>query len=157
MRDWTQGGRSVPGLGIVNAVASMTTEQAAKLSAPKPASHACDACGGSGLGNDHAVSDGRCCPLGSECIDCLSCFGAGRISDVMPASDALADAETMVMVLRDMNARGAIGVLDCLSALGTAAANGRYAAAEASTWASASYRAHDAARAAFRAVPGLRG
>jgi hypothetical protein len=77
--------------------------------------------------------------------------------DDQARKDALADAETLVMVLRDLSARGVLGVFDCLSALGTAAAHGRYAATDAPTWAAAAYRAHDAARAAFRACPGLRG
>lgn len=50
--------------------------------------HTCDACGGTGCPDsiEHSAS----------CVEpCEVCNGAGRISDVMPVSDSIADAETL--------------------------------------------------------------
>lgn len=65
----------------------MTSSEQARADA----SHACDACGGNGYHVGHEFCTGwreaeHRCPV---------CRGAGRISDRMPAADALADAETL--------------------------------------------------------------
>lgn len=92
---------------------------------------------------------------------CPVCVGAGRISDKMPVSDALADAETLIRFAAD----------DPGNNIGDAAMHARSALA----WGLATYvpgrtqgaktrkrtervRTYSvlAARAAFRAVPGLR-
>ncbi len=53
------------------------------------ASHVCGACGGTG----HFAAHGHWTePLNIP--TCPVCLGAGRISDRMPAADAMADAET---------------------------------------------------------------
>lgn len=64
--------------------------------------------------------------------------------------DALTDAEQLRQAVYDY---GHTFVLE----LDRASSCGSHAAADAGTWASAAYWAHDAARAAFRLCPGLRG
>lgn len=79
---------------------------------------------------------------------CPVCLGAGRFSDRMPARDALADAETLLSALKVCKH----DTVQCY-------VDGAWASARASAgeiepsgmW------AERAARAAFRAVPGLRG
>lgn len=101
----------------------------------RSAGHACDACDGTGWAVRGCVYDRtNACPV---------CLGEGRISDQMPARDALADAETLRL-------------------------NQRTGRAGYETWAAGSWGLHFqqngwlgavelAAHAAFRAVPGLRG
>lgn len=133
-----------------------------------PATHPCDACDGSGaaiwLSNtfwlvEHirrkTCSGCQWCDVGR----CPICLGAGSFPDRMPARDALADAETLrlycllvvspetpydldALVVADL-------VLDChMSGLLNDSPGRR-------EW--GHIHAQDAARAAFRAVPGLRG
>lgn len=91
-----------------------------------PNTHKCDACGGTGGG----TYDARNPP-------CPVCLGSGTISDRMPVADAVADAET----LRANNYLDGVSS-DCLRA------------PMSTLW---SYiDARGSARAAFRAVPGLR-
>jgi len=73
---------------------------------------------------------------------CPVCLGAGRISDRMPVADALADAETLRVV--GMNA-GPLPTVRWLYVLS-------WTLPQFPDWKTA----HHAARAAFRAVPGLR-
>ena len=47
------------------------------------ADHACEACGGIGMRYDESRNH----------PDCRTCLGSGRISDRMPAADALADEQ----------------------------------------------------------------
>ena len=105
-------------------------------------SHECAGCGGSGkratVGLPRLSQDWR------DRV-CLVCLGSGRISDRMPARDAVADAETLT---------------SCLIAYGNAWK--ARALLNWTTWPLSSviidyYDAIHAARAAFRAVPGLRG
>ena len=99
-------------------------------------SHPCDACGGTG---DQKWNPGYWAPK-----LCQVCLGVGWLSDSMPVSDALADAETLRRV------KGRTGAFDPLR--------------EAAEWGEGVLSSTDpggcavyAASAAFRAVPGLRG
>lgn len=150
------------------------------------ASHACDACGGAGgdhwvvrywhdgqpvfeLGfSDEATARreqdyldragwGRvtCSPVETP-SPCPVCRGAGRISDRMPAADALADAETLRLLWHEraegFNLPDRFRVEHQTVALFWQAGSlGHYIPHECAD------SARDAARAAFRAVPGLRG
>lgn len=120
--------------------------QPATVAASQQQSRPCKACEGTGLGAAHVVSDGLCCPFGSECIDCGACYGSGTISERIPAADALADAETLVEIANyepeSMTAR-ALGLIEI--------ATSARCACEAE-----SHPPNTVARLAFRAVPGLR-
>ena len=130
-----------------------------------PASHPCAACGGTKVqpGNpfngalDVAGVHG---PRGGWWRDCSVCAGAGRLPDRMPAADALADAETLRRISDDIG--GPDWSLDhslpqsVWAKLSWKFDNAMYMASEghdslAKGW------TYDLARAAFRAVPGLRG
>ena len=116
--------------------------------------HPCDACGGIGEQYDTADVLVWTCPV---------CLGAGRISDVTPASDAMADAETLrrfadhVWSECETYADAASGLpllLDVARGrkqggrLGYYQRKGRLGAVKVLI--------SDATHAAFRAVPGLR-
>jgi hypothetical protein len=113
------------------------------------ASHPCDACGDLLrvlLGGDYRNPDPHC-PV---------CQGSGRISDVMPAADAVADAAQLLTVWRG-HFRGArfhkTGIYKAQEA-GTSAES---AMVYGGGWCNAADMARKAARAALGAVPGLRG
>lgn len=123
--------------------------------------HECSACGGTGC-RFESTHGGRLRPCEAPCPVCL---GTGRISDRMPVADALADAETLRAFQRDPYPPNFLlrtlapdayatehGALRC----GVSAdlwARGHFYETE---WALVDDAAH-AARAAFRAVPGLKG
>lgn len=92
--------------------------------------HECAACGGSGSEWDGDID--YVCPV---------CLGAGRISDKMSVRDAVADAETLGTEIAE--ASYLVRTLGLLHKR-----TGELAAV---------LYARGAARAAFRAVPGLRG
>lgn len=56
-------------------------------------SHPCAAC--DGYGQEILVAGSFDGVVPDVSVTCLVCLGAGRISDSMPASDAVADAETL--------------------------------------------------------------
>jgi hypothetical protein len=85
---------------------------------------------------------------------CPVCLGSGRISDRMPVADALADAETLRALMID--AEHASGRLSDVK-LAQEAGNDAEAWSAYERDALAYVYASNAARAAFRAVPGLRG
>lgn len=93
---------------------------------------------------------------GWACVKpCPVCLGAGRISDVMPVSDSIADAETLrgswEIVYEHTTGEFAItGLTERTTAHLWTSGFGGYIPGECAEAASA------AARAAFRAVPGLR-
>jgi len=98
----------------------------------------CRACGGDGRDIRHSAI-----PSLSTFRPCPVCLGSGRVSDVIPAQDAVADAEILWWEI-DHHWRGII--------------SDRIGRALIQTWpSSAGKYARQAARAAFRAVPGLRG
>jgi hypothetical protein len=120
----------------------------------------------------------RACQACDGTKPCVPCAGSGRISESIPASDAIADAETLLRVASvtaDSGYRRCVdGTNDKRTPLGRAQAEGSCAAAifrTANTYLAANaghllseqapklaHRyANDAARAAFRAIPGLRG
>lgn len=125
--------------------------------------HACDACSGSGYRKVECCARevGRFSGSVYHARDCNGtrphcpvCLGDGRISDVMPASDALADAEMLAQ-----NFPQPWGFYE--SDLDYAHSNGCRAVSKIVDWSQpvddAAWWARRAARAAFRAVPGLRG
>ena len=71
------------------------------------ADHACDACGGSGIIETHVELTGYIRPAGmgnpTQCraTACPVCLGSGRISDVMPESDAMSDFQTHAAIVSD--------------------------------------------------------
>lgn len=88
---------------------------------------------------------------------CAACTGTGRILESIPASDAIADAETLFSAARVhydyVSGEFVLNVLneDAMTArLWQAGLLGHYISYECAD------SARDAARAAFRAVPGLR-
>lgn len=109
------------------------------------AGHACDACGG--LGEVTCETTGL--------YRCTVCLGAGRISDRMPVTDAIADAATFRFYAlsywlhnrhcEDAEMHGACCALHLTTRRRRPCPE---TAAELAT---------DAAHAAFRAVPGLKG
>jgi len=115
----------------------MTTNEQAR------ADHECSACGGHGKAHDPAyvrVYDCAACPV---------CLGSGRISDRMPVADAMADAETLRNIANTYPhySRHLDETLDVQAA-----------GPRDGSWAYLTpYDARNAAHAAFRAVPGLRG
>jgi hypothetical protein len=125
------------------------------------ASHPCDACGGSGVVD--ARGAGRSGPV---ITSCPVCQGSGRISDRVPVSDSLADADALRLCASRLYGKGCQGFVrnrlieadmyGC-EARGWSKQEpvGRYAGWD--TAAIAADKAKRAARAAFRACPGLRG
>lgn len=96
-----------------------------------PATHPCDACGGTGFEYRDVREHGHAYRIRrSVRYTCPVCLGEGRFSDRMPIADALADAETLQTVGPRIIGAGRVP----------------YTAIEAIRF----------ARAAFRAVPGLR-
>lgn len=115
--------------------------------------HTCDACDGIGMVFDELHFH----------PDCPVCLGSGTISDRMPVADALADAETLHLnaipsdndectLAQGFGLQARFWIKDSLS--------------KCSRWTGDDYaesqdraktKACAAARAAFRAVPGLRG
>src|SRR5262245_56563572 len=74
-------------------------------------SHTCAACGGSGCGRACGIHWGYChCALDAR-GDCPVCLGSGRISDVIPARDAMADSETWFSILSLYWPSGTLGPL----------------------------------------------
>jgi hypothetical protein len=109
----------------------------------------CRACGGTGCAEFLSFSRPCCLACdGTGCPICLACDGTGRIEDTgyMPASDAQADARTLIESLDGERALG-------LRRLRTALQDARNWGA-CMSW--SDHAATMAARAAFRAVPGLR-
>lgn len=99
------------------------------------------------------LSDGKCatCVVDAECPVCL---GAGSFPDRMPARDAVADAETLYgIAYAEALAERERDAVFCH--LYSAREAGRMAIGGARDF--AGERGELAARAAFRAVPGLRG
>ncbi len=143
-----------------------------------PATHPCDACGGTGTAIEYAYEPARhsarfqhhpACEafvpgsvFACECPPppCPVCLGAGSFPDRMPARDALADAETLRgfcdenIYSRDFplfSSYPLIAIWKCGNSGWTVRSINRRREYEA--WS----RAECQARAAFRAVPGLRG
>lgn len=119
--------------------------------------HTCDACGGTGDANDYrpacsndAHGDG--CGCGDAPFPCPVCLGEGRFPDRMPVADAMADAETLRLALieHDRLSHG-LGMTDCEWVVRDSYARLRNPDGVARCEVAIE------ARAAFRAVPGLRG
>lgn len=107
--------------------------------------HKCSACDGIGMIFDESRNH----------PDCQVCLGAGRISDRMPAKDAVADAETLFNAVSSHVMAWAWQDLVFLSyAPQYAAESIHYGMGDPQDGAEL---ARLAARAAFRAVSGLRG
>ena len=128
--------------------------------------HTCGACGGSGrTDKPHQIggssfyggwirAGGYESPT-SALVICHVCLGAGRILDRMPAADALADAETLAVFAAVYH----FPQIKSLSSCWRRALNIQEIAQPDSGYDEhrAVLQAHWLARAAFRAVPGLRG
>jgi len=115
-----------------------------------PDAHTCDAC--EGYGEIHRIDiPALMVPWSTaETIQCYVCKGVGRLSDRMPARDAIADAQTLAYFATTPRAtRGVRRELDL--ALNEAAYETHRAVKHGEPF----YRL--IGRAAFRAVPGLRG
>jgi hypothetical protein len=127
----------------------------------------CDACGGEGA---FPLWDGSLAE-----VPCHICWGVGRISDVIPVKDALADAETLRTIAHDVAAHCYGGYWDgptcaaCKAAVDalriycpltdgdTSCSSAFYADPFERAAGLMAERAQYEARAAFRACPGLRG
>ena len=129
-------------------------------------SHDCAACGGKCLDQRHETpceGHATCTACAEECAPCSVCGGSGRISDVMPVKDAIADAETLRYGSSEMRLDPAYDYAPVVIATFEAVIGARQCGQRARTlvdggfWAGVWGYARDAARAAFRAVPGLRG
>lgn len=149
--------------------------------------HECAGCGGSGpheygkgtrLSSAYTIGrDGKDCPSyvergsvaytawkrGRAVRCCPVCLGSGRISDRMPVADAVADAETLCGIKAEDGGqerhRGRCRRWH-MTLLGRAQRHGESAASYTKCdhgETSAPYFSREAARAAFRAVPGLKG
>jgi hypothetical protein len=88
---------------------------------------------------------------------CPVCLGSGRISDRTPAADAIADAETLRFVAAETCGGDPYPLLTEQAKVAEVCALGEYGYAGNNWHNEAAYWALYAARAAFRAVPGLRG
>lgn len=109
---------------------------------------ACLACGGT-CGLSPFTEDGFYCPDNPN--GCPACDGRGWQSDQMPASDAIADAETLRLART-------LAPYQTWLALQAAAFCGRSPVLFMDPTSEHAWEiGRDAARAAFRAVPGLRG
>lgn len=129
--------------------------------------HKCATCGGTATRCEPRHDD----PLCRECnIDCPVCLGAGSFPDRMPARDAVADAETLRAVVQTLAKQESDHFATNLLFGHPATANTRHFDLKeaivvlADNWNGTAYaidvntkRTISAARAAFRAVPGLRG
>jgi len=105
--------------------------------------HPCDACGGRGSYYAAQLTSSR-----TVWTRCPVCLGAGQFPDRMPVADAVADAETLRPWIPYTHWLFTPAVANVI----------RYS--RGSRGRAAEYAAFDAvaaARAAFRAVPGLRG
>jgi len=118
----------------------MTTSEQAR------ADHECSACGGTG-------KKPAWCGIEPAVPQCRVCLGSGRISDRMPAADAMADAETLRPLSVDSD-HTQLHVADAKLAQEYGNDAAAWMAHESADLA-ATY-ATVAARAALRAVPGLR-
>lgn len=129
---------------------------------PEAKTHECSACDGTGcelccFDHDHCGNTSRfadCCRI------CPVCLGSGVISDAMPVSDALADAETLrleaeVRWYAPRQRYEGIGARTARWIDDAADIGRRLRAGNDTTWIAA-MDALFSARAAFRAVPGLR-
>lgn len=118
-------------------------------------SHVCSACGGTGCSVhvDHRASSQRVC----RHAPCQVCLGAGRISDAVTREDSIADAETLRMNAAAFHSpeRFWYSGNDLTPLLAEAHWQAYMALNGALDF--AQERGELAARAAFRAVPGLRG
>jgi hypothetical protein len=132
----------------------MTTSERARADA-MVATHRCAACDGSGIPDGFTLGGRYVAPHGV----CLVCHGARSLPDRMPAADAMADAETLWLVVR--TTEGFSREFNCwtVSQHGVCLRDARDFAYLAINGARdfAFERACNAAHAAFRAVPGLRG
>lgn len=122
-------------------------------------SHPCAACGGSGrvpVSCDSPWHRAKLCScnFGMD-RPCPVCLGAGRISDKMPARDAVADAETLARIADSVLGAYEDGIYPFQNSHVTARLQGWLAITGAETY--SDHRALLAARAAFRACLGLRG
>lgn len=113
-----------------------------KTSNEQAGSHECDACGGTGRYTFYYPAN----PIIRAHINCPVCLGAGAISDRMPAADAQADASTLTSYL--------IGYGNPWKTRAAVLAWTPWPLNDDSI---NHYDVITAARAAFRAVPGLRG
>lgn len=141
----------------------MTTNEQAR------ADHECSACFGTGEGNacglDHGAatcSAHNCCNCEQTFDDvrlngfaCPACRGSGHISDRMPAADAMADAETLRRVARAFY-RGFAYQHSDIAKAGSLSDAAFLADGCPGTYLGG-YWSEQAAKKAFRAVPGLRG
>lgn len=116
-------------------------------SIPDPGWRLCRICGGSGLNEDWRGGD-----LVESWELCAACGGDGQFPARVPASDAMADAETLRLAWVD-RARRLYGVPESFIVVFHTTAHMWRNAEILECYNSARY----AARAAFRAVPGLRG
>jgi len=127
----------------------MTTSEQARA-------HECGACGGSGMKPQKADP---VWPF-KDSKPCLVCLGSGRISDVMPVKDAMADALTATAIASHIYSveHQTYGPAIRREALPLMWLSGGSRLPLFKTREDRNYnRALHAARAAFRAVPGLRG
>ena len=113
------------------------------VSAPRT----CRGCDGTGCTMSYRPYDGHTHIVMACC--CGACLGAGVVVDVIPAADALADAETLWLNASTYMRLIAPHGLDWWAG---AASYGAITGYEHTAW-----YAVRAARAAFHAVPGLRG
>lgn len=105
----------------------------------------CKGCGGSGCGCvEKSMAVFRAVGSASEpCVDCPACLGSGRVTDGPFRRDAEMDAETLQTEKRAMSETAWLASqIEWRMRVGMRSA---------AVW------AVDAARAAFRACPGLRG
>jgi hypothetical protein len=128
------------------------------LRAQADASHPCDACGGSGYRETDVETFGTPHWGGTAYYPpCPVCQGSGRISDVIPAADAKADAETLRLFMLDGRHFCDLGTCEgyYLGYMDLGAGVKLYL--RRGWWKRAVAAAPHAALAAFKAVPGLRG
>lgn len=116
--------------------------------------HWCGGCNGSGTAREPNIA-----PTYDERWRCPVCLGAGRISDQMPARDAECDAETLranqELAKWGTRTREALAEID--EWIGHLVVDLFRVQGGLSTSADAVFSARLLSRAAFRAVPDLRG
>jgi hypothetical protein len=135
--------------GMKNA-ATAAAEETPSEQARADASHPCDACGGIGYRETDVETFGTPHWGGTAYYPpCPVCQGSGRISDRMPVADAMADAETLRLEW-ERQSLGVIHHTDATRPVMTGALGDELLSAPLD-W------DRYAARAAFHAVPGLRG
>jgi hypothetical protein len=133
----------------------------------------CLGCDGSGDG-EYRCYDARhetACPLPREVCEnecdpelrgacCLACKGSGRVPECIPARDAIADAETLRIVVADQLAKNEPGALRNIPAAleaFNAAASVEWPLRVVDSYDGNLWGAELAAHGAFLAVPALRG